>query len=197
MIQSNWIESHIEQCVCKLLDLDGLYGGIHQEKLPTGGVITKFDVKYLWIATIRGYWWSDVTLGITEIRYKHPEKHTSHLGFLIVSGFEKDSFQGNWPPQSIAIDNFDDPIIEYLQQVNLLPQILEIGLDDPEGAASFEIYTFVDSASGSLRFNPMSLPSDENEQLLWRNLLKLCDKFAELSNKPELLEYIKRRKGLR
>lgn len=77
MFQSNCVESHIELAVCKALGLDGLYGGIHQEQLPRGGIITKFDVKYLWIATIRGYWWSDVTLGITEISYKHPETHTS------------------------------------------------------------------------------------------------------------------------
>jgi hypothetical protein len=187
------IKTYIDNAVCKVLGIDGLYGGFHEEKQADGTWTNKYNIEYLWIATLKGIWWTDVTLGVAKIYDKRDAVPVMN-GFLFVEGWDEGSFQGKQPFRPILLQQFEDPVIPRLQQVNLLPSVSHGAIpDDPESLGSFEIHTFSDKVFTSMSFSQSSLPMDENGKLLWETLLTLCVKFSRLNAEPAIVEYIDRR----
>jgi hypothetical protein len=183
------IESSINDAACEAFGLRNLRGGKYTEPDANGYQQPVLWIDYIWLAIIEDSYWATVTLGVAATHPYGIRSETNLKGILLVN-FDKDTYLGARPFQALELGEFIDPIPNLLRQVDLLPKVRQVALDDPEGAVRLTIHTFVDWGSGALRFERGGLPIDDNGVMLWERLKMLIHKFGEMSKDENVRAYI-------
>lgn len=191
MSSNTQIDKHVQAAVCEALGLQYLTGGNYSEPDTEGTQIPKTWIDYIWIATIKGYYRSDVTIGSAAFRDRRNATEVTQRAFLVISGWKEGDFQGKRPFKSLPVNTTNNVIVELLHQINLVPPVSYGAMDGPEDGAYFEIHTFFDGGFANMTFHRARLPSDENGKELWVQLKTLTDRLADAQDDPEIKTFIK------
>jgi hypothetical protein len=186
------LEPCTQEAICEALEIWHLQAGIHRENHLDRQSKVKFWTEYIWVAVIQGYYWRDVILGVMATKPRWKADKISYTAFLIVKGWEENSFLKSRPFRAISLGDFDDRVSIHLRQMNMLPPMKEVVPDKPQGNSTFDIYTFVDYGRGSLTFGIGQLPDDSNSRELWQELLSLTKNLGETHADPEVRAFFAR-----
>ncbi len=187
------MEPYLKEAICRTLGIRRLQAGWHEEKEEQGSYRKIYWIDYLWVATIDGYWWRNVTLGViaTSPEKRNP-KILSYMGFIVLNLHEGET-EVIHPLEPIPLGDFSDPIAGHLHHIDLLPDTRN-GAATGQSIATYRIDTYRECAEGRLHFDMGELPADENGWAIWDKLMDLCLQFTHLKGDPVILDLVKSRR---
>lgn len=183
-------ENDLKKAICQSLSIEGLITGWHRLKDETRDEVGGFWVHSIWLATIKGYYYGNVTISVTKysperkLVWEEKEVPTLYKGIVLIDNYT-DAFVGADPLRSVELPNFTDAVAESLQQINLMPQILGIA-PDGEGK-DFELKVFVPNFFTHLRFN--GLIQDAGIKKVWENINETLEVISKAYNDKDMNDF--------
>lgn len=174
----------INQIMSKALGIGFLQAGYHDQNQE------EIHIKWLWLAKI-SYFQIQGKLQIAIV------KETNWLrGFIFVPELMQESDEnklllGSKPFTYVNLDNWDDPVVHALKNMDLITPDKHIGI----GTHSYRFSIYTETHTGTTVSYGASGGDNETQRKLWGALRKTVYHCVDLYDIPELADYVARKRG--